>query len=249
MTTVIIAKGSSFTGFPMAIRSPVQESHLKYYGLFGDTLAHSLRNLKLGSAADAVAIGAPTVNANSLEIGNLIGIDTGVAETANMTIFVAAAFTRPVDTATRKVLASNYSSPAGLNFFATAPAGAGPESALSLGAGYDNGSGGTTQQTTVLGSTPGIVAGLYACVIESGVGRRIYDVTAGAAPSVSASATARKLNAAGTIRIGLDIGATGRLGTYLAYAGAIFDTPLTTLEVATFGAAMRTRLATRGITV
>ena len=88
---------------------PIDTAGLEIAHFFGGTIESSLRNFSHGKV-NATAIGAPTVNANSVSLqGGTTLIQTSMADTNELTLVVAFKPLEAVDT----IVAGNLTSPSG----------------------------------------------------------------------------------------------------------------------------------------
>jgi hypothetical protein len=245
MATIIRCSTGNFRGNAAGLNPPVTDGLLGWYNL-GGSLAASQKNYAPGGAA-AIIAGAPTVEAGALGFGGGVSyLDTGIPETASMTLLCAVqssdAFTA---SGSKPTFMGNYDGTSGVILFVNGANGAAPAAAVFGAAAYDV-SGTPTLGTSNTFATSLANWNLIALVIEAGVGRRNYNLTQGGTPTITADARPRVLRSGGTIRLGFAASASFKGNCKMAWAG-VYAGARTEAQIQTIYAFEKADLALRGI--
>jgi hypothetical protein len=250
MATIIRVTGADFSANAVGFVPPVA-SGLAGWWLLGGSQSASVRNLAPGGS-DAGVGGTPSYGAGYVSFDGVAGnyFTTSIAETADMTLIVAARSLDTFATTTdRPQIIGTYqfgAVPHGITLAATAVGTGGlPAASLTNWASYDNGTG-----TSMGHNVPGFDNfKALAAVVESGVGRRTHDLTAGTSTT---AATALTRVGAGistrTVRIGMGAGLGSRGISDVAFA-AVYTRALSAGELTTIYDFIQPILAGRGVTV
>lgn len=245
MATIIRVAGADFSANAVGFIPPVS-SGLVYWGLFGDTLAKTTRNLAPGASA-ATAVGNPGISAgyaSFLPANNYIS--TGLVDTTSLTyLFVARSTSDMVSTTNRPFYMGVSGLLAGSGIYAYQVNGAMPAVNLRFTATVSVGGTPTNKilvQTIANLSTWSFIG----ATLDSGVAMNTYNKTDGTTATL-ATPDPHLITPTTILRVGSGVGGYG--GAHDMAFAAVYNRALTSAEITTVYAFVKSYLATRSITV